>query len=904
MFLPLSQVELLYTKLHPPPVREKQVVRMHLLEKLDTVLSQRLTLICAPAGYGKTTLLSQWIKRVAEPVAWVSLDHSNNHWTQFLQYLLAAIQQIEPEIGAQILAMTQAPIPLPVTAVWTPLINEIAASAKQFVVILDDYHEVEDRSVHEGLDYFIEHMPDNLHLIIATRADPPLSIPRLRARGYLTELRLSDLRFSAREIAEFLNIVKGFNLTVEDITALEIKTEGWIASLQMAALSLQGRRQDHTSQSEFVREFTGSHRFILDYLVEEVLKHQPPDLQEFLLKTSILKRLCGPLCDAVTERIDGQTTLEHLEAANLFIIPLDDERQWYRYHHLFSDLLHKHLLKTIPEQLDELHHRASSWHEKQGLTDEAIDHALETRDFERASALIEESVETTLMRSQVLLFLNWMEKLPDEYVQRRPLLHFYHTWALLMKGQSPDVIKQHLHEILAAQNETEMAGRISVLRAYILTFQADIQHAAALCRQALEHLPENDLLLRSIAAWILGLERLQNSDLQSGIHALDETARMAQDMGNTLIAVGVLCDQARLYKRQGRLRQAVVVLERALQLASGSRGERLPIASKALIELGDIKREWNQLEQAEADLVESIELSRQWSEMAAFYAYLCLARIRMAQGEMDAAHQAIETMCQIARRSETTELDDQIADLERASFCIRQGDVAAANLWAQKRKIVPGISPKPYPEPDERQDYIISHFRKYEQIVLARLFIRQKQAAEALELLENLLALSQQLGRIDLNLEVQILRALAFQTQGQSEQAMEALTQALSMAEPGGYIRIFLDEGETMLHLLRQAASQGLAPSYVSKLLANSSEPAARESAAKPPHLYPLIEALSERELEVLRLLAAGMSNREIADELVIAVSTVFSHCKNIYGKLDVHTRLHAVQRAREIGLV
>jgi LuxR family maltose regulon positive regulatory protein len=907
---PLPQMDLLYTKLHAPPVSEKQVVRLHLLERLDVSLHQRLTLVCAPAGYGKTTLLSQWVNRRAEPVGWVSLDCDDNDLARFLHYFLTALQRIEPTVGAQIPDMMQVIQPLHGAAVLMPFINDVAAAEKEFLVILDDYQEVEERSIHRALDYLIEHMPENLHLILATRADPPIALPRLRARGYLTELRLSDLRFSAQEVEEFLNIVKGFNLTLDDVTALENKTEGWIASLQMAALSLQGRCQDPASQSEFVREFTGSHRFILDYLVEEVLKHQSPELQEFLLKTSILKRLCGSLCNAVTERTDGQNVLEHLEATNLFIIPLDDERRWYRYHHLFSDLLHKHLLRTFPEHVTDLHRRARSWHEKQGLMDEAIHHALASQDFESAAALIEESVEATFMRSQVMNFLNWMEMLPNELVRSHPNLRFFRAWALLMSGQSPEVIEHHLQDVLVAQDEAEntgsMAGRISILRAYILAFQADIQHAAALCRQAVGHLPENDLFLHSVAAWILSLERLQNDDLQSGILALDEVARLSQDMGNTLISVGVLCDQAKLHKRQGHLQQAKGVLARALQLATGPQGQRLPVASKALIELGDIQREWNRLEEAEADLAESIELSRQWSEMAAFYAYLPLVRIHMAQGDMQAASQAIETACRIARESEATQLDDLVAGLQQAIFFIRQGDIAAAMRWAQRRGLVPGVSVKPCSVLDESQDYVSTHLRKYEQIVLARLFILQGQADEALDLLEAVLKQCRELGRIDLTIEVQILRAQAFQISGHSTQAVEALSQALSLAEPGGYVRIFLDEGQPVIRLIRQAASRGIAPAYTAKLLAASGPPEAMEKIAEygSSHAQTLIEPLSKRELDVLRLLAAGISNREIADELVVAASTVHSHCKSIYSKLDVHSRSSAALRARELGLI
>jgi len=439
-----------------------------------------------------------------------------------------------------------------------------------------------------------------------------------------------------------------------------------------------------------------------------------------------------------------------------------------------------------------------------------------------------------------------------------------------------------------------------------MIFQADIQHAAVLCFHALEQLPEDDLFLRSIAAWILSLARLQNSDIQNGIRTLDEVARQGQEIGNTLITVGALCDQARLYKRQGRLQRAKEILERALHLAASSQGQRLPIASKALIELGDIKREWNHLEEAEADLTESIELSKQWSEMAAFYAYFPLARIRMAHGDVEAAREAIETACQVAQKSESTDLDDLVADLQQADFLVRQGDLENAIHWAQTRGVAPDVSPEPQHDLVKSQDYVHAHLRKYQQIVLARLFIRQERTSEALVLLEALLAQSRQLGRIDLIIEIQILRALAYQIEGHTAQAMEALTQALSLAEPGGYLRIFLDEGEPIIRLIHQAASLDISPAYTEKLLKASNMPEFSGGVAQPSLLQPqpLIEPLSKRELEVLRLLAAGMSNPEIAGELVVAVSTVHSHCKSIYSKLGVHARLDAAQRGRELGLI
>lgn len=922
-----SQLDLLHTKLHPPPVREKQVARKRLLEKLDAALQQRLTLVCAPAGYGKTTLLSQWVERRKEPTGWVSLDRSDNDPAQFLRYFFAAIQRIDARAEAPAPKMLPAPGAFSGLAVWMPLVNQIATSEKQFIVILDDYQEVEERAVHEALDYFIERMPDNMHLILATRADPPLSLPRLRARGHLSELRLSDLRFSAEETNNFLNNIMNLGLTVRDMAALETRTEGWIASLQMAALSLQMHSPDLAARSEYIQAFTGSHRFILDYLVEEVLEHHPSELQDFLLKTSILDRMCGKLCDAImieSERAQplgksqaagnpaggAQSVLEHLESANLFIVPLDDERRWYRYHRLFSDLLRKRLWQTFPELVPVLHSRASDWYEQQGFAGEAIQHALAAKSYERAAALIEANVETTLMRSEVKTLLSWMERLPEEYERKQPRLSFFHTWALLMGGQSLEVIERRLQSMAniqgAAEGASATTGHMAALCAYLRLFQADFQLAARLSQQALETLPESDYFLRSISTWILSMVRLASGDLQDGKQALDKVIRTSLEAGNPLIAVAALSHRARFQMRQGRLQLAHETLMQALQLATDPQGRRLPVASEALIGLGDLEREWNHLNKAVDYLTESIELARQWNELSSFDAYFPLMRLRLAQGDPVGAGEAIETAWQMAHRSDFSQIDDILADLQQTYFSVMQGDAAGVMRWAEKRGLAPGAVPEQRGAADDQQDYIGTHMRKYEQLVLARAYILQERAVEALDLLETLLNQAQQLERTDLAIEINILRALAFQQAGENNRASEALASALSLAEPGGYVRIFLDEGEPMLRLLRQAVSRGVSPTYTAKLLSASDQAAqAREDAASATtHPQTLLEPLSERELEVLRLLARGLSNPEIASKLYIAVSTIRTHCKNIYGKLGVHGRWQAIQRAQELGLI
>jgi len=636
---------ILTTKLHIPSLRRKLVPRQRLLERLDEGLHRKLTVVSAPAGFGKTTLLGEWIQsqEAGGPptvkVAWLSLDSDDNDPARFSACLAAALQQADErigQVGRQAFELGGSSLQ---ESYLVRLINQVAVLPDRFVLVLDDYHLITAQVLHDAVTFLVDHLPENLHLVLATRADPPLPIPRLRARGHLTELRQSDLRFTAEEAAAFLRDVMGLDLSTKDVAALEARTEGWIAGLQMAALSLQGHSPQPATRSAFVQAFTGSHRFVLDYLVEEVLDQQPPALQEFLLKTSILDRFSGSLCDAVleigdrrsetgdgrveaTDRQDlvpniqspSQQILENLESSNLFIVPLDDERRWYRYHRLFSDLLRKRLWQTSPALVPALHHRASAWNEQQGLMAAAIEHALAAQDLERAVALIEEIAEATFMRSEIATFLNWMERLPDESVRSRPTLCFFHAWALLMSGRSLDAVEQRLQDVACVQGDPDstdiMEGRMAALRAYLMLLQADTRHLAALCRQALQHLPESDLFLRNTVVWMLNVAELGARDLQHGSQALEEVARMGEEMGNPLIAVVALCHQAKLQMRLGRLYRAQEVLKQALQLATHPPGRRLPIASEPLIGLGELEREWNHLEAAADYLTQGIELAK------------------------------------------------------------------------------------------------------------------------------------------------------------------------------------------------------------------------------------------------------------------------------------------------------
>jgi LuxR family maltose regulon positive regulatory protein len=849
---------LLTTKLYIPSPRPNLVPRPRLLRRLDEGLSleHKLTVISAPAGFGKTTLLSEWAAGCGRPVAWVSLDKGDNDPARFLSYFVAA------------------------------------------------------------LAFLLNHLPPQMHLVIATRADPPLPIARLRARGQLTELRLTDLRFTLDEAAEFLNQVMGLELSADDVAVLASRTEGWVSGLQMAAVSMQGRED----AARFIQAFTGSDRYILDYLLEEVLHRQPDGIQTFLLQTAILDRLTAPLCDAVIgdwrleigdhaqypiSNLQSQTILEHLESSNLFIVPLDNERRWYRYHRLFADLLRQRLHQRYPELVLTLHSRASEWHECNGLMTAAIDHALSAEDFERAAALVEQVAEATLMRSEVVTFLSWMEALPDELVRVRPSLCVFHAWALFLSGRSLAEIESRLQG--TDRDADLIPSKAAPLRSWIAIFQGQLSRATELAHQALEELPEDDLFLRSIAAWTLSLSSLTNGGFRAGSQALTEIVRMSQDAGNVMIAVATLSHLAKLHVRQGQLHKANAIYERALRSATDKRGRNLPIAGEALMGLGDLWREWNDLEAASRYLVEGIELTKQWSEVGALDGYIPLARVRQAQGDVDGALDAIQTAEQLAIRSKFTEMDDLMVALCRARLRIAQGDIEAATRWAEEQGLAlsqaEGLTGDAgLAELKEGDDLISYRLRKYEHLVLARLLIARKQPDDALALLEPLLLRMEQRERVDLVIEIQILRALAFQAQGNVPQALAALERALSLAEPGGFVRIFVDEGPPMAQLLYQAAAQGITPEYTGRLLQAFPVPEAKPPSPGLP--AEMIEPLTERELDVLRLIAEGLSNQEIAQQLFLALPTVKWHTSNIYGKLAVKNRTQAVAKARALGIL
>lgn len=913
---------ILATKLYIPPPRPAVVLRPRLIERLNAGLHGKMSLISAPAGFGKTTLVSEWVavsrKLPARPVAWLSLDEDDSDPARFLTYLVAALQTLlpseteksGPKLGDGALAMLQSPQPPPVESILTALLNEIAAIPDQFILVLDDYHLVDAQPVDEALTFLLQHLPPQMHLVIITREDPPLPLARLRARGQLTELRATDLRFTLSEATEFLTQVMGLNLQAEDITALELRTEGWIAGLQMAALSMQGR----ADVANFVQAFTGSHRFVLDYLVEEVLHQQPEQVSAFLLQTAILDRLSAPLCDAVTGRSDeSKEMLAALERDNLFVIPLDDERQWYRYHHLFADVLQARLHETYPDQASVLHRRASAWYAQHDLPSDAIRHALAAGDFEGAAGLIELAWPAMDGLFQSATWLEWARALPDELVRARPVLSVGYAWALLNGGEL-EAAEAHLQEAerwldgaadTGRGDKTPASGMVIVdedqfrtlpasmatARAYIALSVGDMPGAVKHAQHALDRLPETDYIGRGPAASLLGLAQWANGDLEAAHRSLADAMTGFRMAGNLHFALSGTYGLADIRITQGRLRAAFNTYERALQLAR-EQGESLIRGTADLyLGLSELYRERGDLETAAQHLQQSEELGEQ-AALQDWPYRLRRAQARRAadQGDLD---RAIELLDEAERLYYRTPVPNArpLAAL-KARVWIAQGRLDEAFAWARER----GLS----------ADDDLSYLREFEHITLAKALIAhyqrdraERSIDEAMGLLERLLHAAEEGERMGSVIEILLVQALALQAQGEGAAALTPLARALTLAEPEGYIRIFVDEGPPMATLLRAAAKDGVAPDYVRRLQMALGEPH-----GETPVNQRLIEPLSERELDVLRLLATELSGPEIARELIVSLNTMRTHTKNIYSKLGVNNRRSAVRRAEELGLL
>ena len=877
---------ILATKLYIPPPRPKVVFRPRLIERLNEGLHRKLTLISAPAGFGKTTLVSEWVAGCERPSAWLSLDEGDNDPTRFLAYLVAALQTIAANIGEGVLGVIQSPQPPPTESILTALLNEITAVPDSFTLVLDDYHVIDSNPIDNALTFLLEHLPPQMHLVIATREDPDLPLARLRVQGQLTELRVTDLRFTPSEAAGFLNQVMGFDLSADDIAALETRTEGWIAGLQLAAISMQG----HKDATSFIKSFTGSHHFVMDYLVEEVLQQQSESVQTFLLRTSILDRMCGPLCEAVLldPASSGQETLTYLEHANLFIVPLDNERRWYRYHHLFAELLRQRLQQSAASSpgnesrgVDELHKRASAWFEDNGLEIEAFHHAAAANDIERAERLIEGKGMPLHFRGAVAPVLNWLASLPTTVLDTWPSLWTSYASVLLVTGQTT-VVEQKLQAAEAALQDAEpddknkdLVGRIAAIRATAAVNQNQVETIIAQSRRALEYLHPNNLAFRTSTICKLGYAYHLQGDRAAARQAYTEVISIGRASGNVVFTLIATIGLGVLQEAENQLDLAEQTYRSVLKLFGD---QPLPFASEAYLGLARICYEWNDLDAAEHHGQQSVRLARLIENTDRVVACeVFLARLKLVRGDAAGAAAILARAGQIARQHNFVYRMPEVAGAQVLTL-LHQGDLAAAAQLANTNELP---------------------------ISQARVYMAQGNTSTALTVLEPLRRQAEAKGWEDERLRVMILQAIAHDARGEKDKALQLLGDALAMAEPGCFIRLFVDEGTPMAHLLYEAAAHRIMPDYVGKLLAVfEAEKQKSEDKSYLSHAQPLIEPLSQRELEVLQLIAQGLSNREISERLFLALSSVKGHNLNIFGKLQVQRRTEAVARARELGLL
>jgi LuxR family maltose regulon positive regulatory protein len=903
---------LLAAKLRVPRLRPGFASRPRLLERLAEDMGRDLVLLCAAPGFGKTSLMADWARRRERPVGWLSLDAGDNDPVRFWRHVGAALDGAHPGVAARVAALLEDVQPASFEAVVTTLVNDLADASEEVVLVLDDYHLIQAPPVHGSLGLLLEHLPGSLRLVLASRADPPLPLARLRARGQLGELREQDLRFTPEEAAALLREAAGPEVPEAAVAALEGRTEGWVAGLQLAALSLRG----HPDPVGFVATFSGSHRHVLDYLAEEVLDRQPGPMRTFLLQTSVLERLSGPLCDAVTGGTHSQQLLEEAEQANLFLIPLDEVRGWWRYHQLFADLLHARLLRERPGEVPGLHQAAAAWWEDHGLVDGAVRHAVAAGDAAWAARLIEQHFDELLRWDEEATVDRWLRALPAELVRSRPRLCFARAiWALLAgRTDEAEPLLDGAEAALAADGDepyepsvgraasivANLPASIALARADLARRRGEAEQMGVFGHEALAHLTEDDRAQHRQVGWFLAVADWQRGRLAEAEHALQEIVAEQRAAGWRYMAARPACDLGQVQRARGHLGAALRTYELALEIASDA-GRPLPFAGMAQTGMAEIFYERGELEAALARAADGVRLCRQLIYTLPLVASLAvLAWIKHGRGDRAGALDAIGEAERAAPMSQVVDLLNPVPAL-RARLALAQGEVAEADRWAQASGL----------DPDDQPAYP----REREYLTLARVLLATDAPGRALGLLERLRAQAVAQGRSGSVIQVRALEAIALESCGDEPAALAALAEALALAAPEGYLRVFVDEGTALATVFRvlvttpekARVTAPVPPAYLGRLL-HAFEQAGRPVVPPGPGhaaaLAGLAAPLTARELEVLALLAAGKANQAIAGELVISLDTVKRHVTHIFEKLGVANRTQAVIRARELGLL
>ena len=901
--MPFSDL-VLNTKLYIPQSRSSLVVRPNVLGKLEQGLTRAVTLVSAPAGFGKTTLLSEWYESKAGkmmPLAWLSLDPEDNDIARFLLYLAASLATLEEGISDSVFPLLQMNQPPAPSVILTSLINKLTETLPSpFILVLDDYHVITSPAVQDALLFVTENLPPQMHIVILTREDPRLPLARLRVRQQLTEIRAADLRFSLEESAAFLNQIMGLDLAANEVETLETRTEGWIAGLQMAAISMQGRED----KSNFIHTFASSHRFIFDYLIEEVLERQTPEIQDFLVKTSILDRMCAPLCDAVTGKSDSQGVLIKLELMNLFVIPLDDQRTWYRYHHLFSDLLFLRLKELDPDTVATLHLQASYWYEANNLLADAINHAFAVGDISRVAQLAETNILGIINRGELATLIKWLDGLPEKLIDDYPWLRVSQAWALSQAG-SFDEAKQGLASAetslqegssMSEEQTRHIHGHIAAIRLYIEVMSiGNYTQATQFAHKALKYLPKNDLRTRGMVNVFLGAMYRNQKELSFALDTLNSALAIYRDTNQKDVIVDILSQIARVRNDQGLLHDAAQLCQEAINTADlisgGGLQNRLPVAGYAMGILGRIYYEWNQMDKAIEIGAQALRLSERWGQANNLLGnHLFLAKIYRVQGKFEQALASVQAAKKISGHISDTHAF--VIGTHEAVVRLAMGEIRAAEQWVKY---------------DSARYETNQDERVWELAPLILALYRENQVDSLDELLftlDKLLKTFDEKGIHRRSVKANIQKAVVFKALKDYDRALVALEKALSKAEPEGFVRSFIDQGAPMENLLKIAIAKEIRVGYANQLLTAIRGDKPRKVFSRDGKSIPMIEDLTRRELEVLRLLNTELPIPEIAGELVLSIETVRTHIKRIYRKLDAHSRFEAVTKSKQLNLL
>ncbi|MBI9043127.1 MAG: hypothetical protein JEZ06_01505 [Anaerolineaceae bacterium] len=879
------------TKLHIPAPRSDLVERKRLFERLDESCKGKVTLISAPAGFGKSTLLSAWIKQHSKNVAWVSLDEEDNRSSRFLIYFIAAFQKNSPHFGEVILQTLYTPQPPTTDTALSYLINEIS-SLPETILVLDDYHIIKSPAVHEILICLLRHMPENLHLVLATRSDPPLPLPLLRGQQHLTELRTMDLRFTLSETIEFFDQKKTFKLERPDVKVLNRHTEGWVTGLQMAALSMQKRSDIKT----FIKNFAGSNRFILDYLLEEVLEQQTEEIQCFLKKTSILAKLNNNLCQAVTGKEDCQQILERLERGNLFLLSLDDHREWFRYHHLFADLLRQRLVLETPDSLPELHSKAGEWYSKNNDLGSAIDHFIIATDYEKVIKLIYRYLESMWQYGDQIQLSHWLTSLPSDILCDHPEILAHFAFGLCFAGNYSEAENQLKRAEECRIYQGQFRGMAAIVWAFIALYRNQIEAAEDFAETALKNIPDSNHLWRSLAFSIRGDVDAFNGYVPTCEKVWTSALREAEKGDSIFFAMLASAKLIVSQKRLGQLHKAANTFVRQISWAKERGFSKIATAGAMYTVYGDVLLQWGKVDEAKEYMQSGLSLSEKQQYMAGIaWSSLSLIHLFFVQKNFQGMGEALKVLEQRIDKGTLPEWTNNWFSAWKARLYIIQGDFEGAELLFRNRGI--NIEGE-FGYPNEVE------YLSFARLLMAKdkQYPNRNWLSKAQGLLQRLYIHLQEAGWVDKRIETLVLLACNFQEQGELQQALECLKEVFTLTESENYLSVFTDEGSSMASLLYKAMQENIYEAYAGRLLAAFSINEAFSIKSKSENS--LIETLSVREFQVLEQLANGASNQEIAFQLHIALGTVKNHLKNIYGKLLVNNRTQAAARARELNLL